>query len=137
MRKLVAPFSVKQTTAPGAENEPPNKMRKISSEIIEEDKLKLLDTSPNRWLSLKGIDRTKWTKLDKSSVTIIIINFAQELLQTQFPHISGLQSTLVLGKYQLQKGPVTPTYLQIIHTRENHWNVEFRCLTICTQLLMK
>ena len=37
MQKLVAPLSVKLTTAPGAESESPNKIRKISSEIIEVD----------------------------------------------------------------------------------------------------
>ena len=126
MRKLVAPLSVKQTTAPGAENEPPNKMRKISTEIIEVDKLKLPDTSPNRWLSLKGINLTEVDKtrlMSGQELSDNHINFTQELLQTQFPHISGLQSTLVLDKYQHQKGPVTSTYLQIIHTRGNLWIV--------------
>ena len=123
MRKLVAPLSVKQTTAPGAENEPPNKMRKISTEIIEVDKLKLPDTSPNRWLSLKGINLTEVDKtrlMSGQELSDNHINFTQELLQTQFPHISGLQSTLVLDKYQHQKGPGT---LQIIHTRGNLWIV--------------
>ena len=72
MRKLVAPLSVKQTTAPGVENEPPIKMRKISLEMVEVGKLVLPDTSPNRWFS-----------------------FAQELLKLQFPYISGFQSTPV------------------------------------------
>ena len=126
MKKLVVPFnSVKQTATPGAENEPPNKVRKITPEIIEVDKLVLPGTSPNRWLSLKGIDLTE---MDRSRITSgkelsdNHISFAQKLLKIQFPHISGLQSTLVLAKYQ--KLPVTSTtYLQIIHSRGNHWIV--------------
>ena len=63
MRKLLVPVSLKHTTAPGAENEPPNKRNKINSDITEVDKLVLLDTSPNKWLSLKGIDLTEMDKL--------------------------------------------------------------------------
>ena len=124
MRKLLVPVSMKDTTAPGAENEPPNKRKKINSDIIEVDKLVLLDTSPSRWLSLKGIDLTE---MDKTRITSgrelsdNHINFAQEILKIQFPHISGLQSTLILAKYQ--KVPLTSTYLQIIHSRGNHWIV--------------
>ena len=125
MRKLVASLSVKQTTAPGVENEPPNKMRKISSDIIEVDKLVLPDTSPNRWLSLKGIDLTEMNKTRITSGKELSdnhISFVQELLKILFPHIiTGFQSTLVLAKYQ--KMPVTSTYLQIIHSRGNHWIV--------------
>ena len=130
MRRLVVPVSVKHTTAPGTENEPPNKRKKTSSDIIEVDKLVLLDTSPNRWLSLKGIDLTE---MDKTRITSgrelsdNHINFAQEILKIQFPHISGLQSTLIIAK--CQKVPVTSTYLQIIHSRGNHWIVatNIRC----------
>ena len=111
---IVVPVSVKHTTAPGAENELPNKRKKISSDIIEVDKLVLLDTSPNRWLSLKGID-LRWTKLGSHLEESSSHQFAQEILKIQFLHISGLQLTLILAKYQ--KLPVTSTYLQIIHSR--------------------
>lgn len=37
MRKLLVPVSLKHTTAPGAENEPPNKRNKINSDITEVD----------------------------------------------------------------------------------------------------
>ena len=79
MKKLVLPVSVKQTTAPGAESEPPNKKKKISSaHVIEVDKLVHLDTSQSRWLSLKGIDLLRSTKLEshleESSVITISIS---------------------------------------------------------------
>ena len=51
------------------------------------------------------------------------IKFAQEILKVQFSHISGLQLTLVLANFKYQKVSVTPTYLQIIHSRGNHWIV--------------
>ena len=37
IKKLVVPVCVKQTTVSGAENEPPNKVRKINSVVIEVD----------------------------------------------------------------------------------------------------
>ena len=74
IRKLIAPC-VKQTAAPGAENEPPNKIRKLSSEIVEVDMLMISDTSSNTWLSLKGIDLTVvGSDLEKSSVTTMSIS---------------------------------------------------------------
>ena len=50
------------------------------------------------------------------------MTYAQMLLHQQFPHIIGLQSTLLQ-----QKKPSCPLELQIIHSRNNHWIV---CSTI-------
>ena len=47
------------------------------------------------------------------------INVAQEIIKRQFPHVSGLQSTLVISKSS--SVAVTPTHAQIIHTCGNHW----------------
>ena len=119
-----------------AENEPPNKVRKITSEVIEVDKMVLFDTSPNRWLSLKEIDLTEMDKtriMSGIELTDNHIDFVQELLKKQFPHISGLQSTLVLVKRQ--KLPVTSTYLQIIHSRGNHWIVALNIHVGCAPKL--
>ena len=52
IKKLVVSVCVKLTTVSGAENEPPNKVRRINSGVIEMDKMVLPCTSPNRWLSL-------------------------------------------------------------------------------------
>ena len=60
------------------------------------DKMVLPDTSPNRCLSLKRIDLTEMDKtriMSEIKLTDNHIDFAQELLKKQFPHISGLQST--------------------------------------------
>ena len=67
------------------------------------------------------------TEADKDAIisgktlTDLHINVAQELLKRQFPHFSGLQSTLLLSK--CQKVTVTAAHAQIIHSRGNHWVV--------------
>ena len=84
----------------------------------------LPDTAPNKWLSLEGLALTEMDRtqiMSGKELNDNHIGFAQELLKIQFPHISGLQSTLLLAK--CQKLPETSTYLQIIHSRGNHWIV--------------
>ena len=67
------------------------------------------------------------TEADKDRIILgktlidLHINVAQELLKRQFPHISGLQSTLLLTK--CQKVTVTAAHAQIIHSHGNHWVV--------------
>ena len=51
------------------------------------------------------------------------VNYAQQLLQCQFPHLKGLQSTL----FQLKTIKLLPDdkadRLQIVHSRNDHWIV--------------
>ncbi len=51
------------------------------------------------------------------------VNYAQQLLQCQFPHLKGLQSTL----FQLKTINLLPIEkvdrLQIVHSRNDHWIV--------------
>lgn len=49
------------------------------------------------------------------------INFAQQLLHSQFPHIEGLQSTLLQSR--TNPSAVVKNKLQIVHSRGNHWIV--------------
>ena len=46
----------------GAENGPPNKLRKTDSLVAELDKIILRDTMSTRWVSLNGIVLTKTDK---------------------------------------------------------------------------
>ena len=104
------------------ENEPPNKKRKVTSEVVDVDKVVFTNVqSPKPWLSLKGIELTETDKsmiISGKMLTDKHINFAQEILKMQFHNLTGLQSTLVLSKHQ--KLPATS---QIIHCRGNHWIV--------------
>lgn len=68
-----------------AKNKP---LKKISSEIIEVDKMVLPDISPNTWLSLKGIDLTEMDKIMivfREELTNMHISFAQE--EAVSPHL--------------------------------------------------
>ena len=83
------------------------------------------DTSTTTWVML---DHCYLTSTDKDTLINGLelndkhMTYAQMLLHQQFPHIIGLQSTLLQ-----QKKPSCPLELQIIHSRNNHWIV---CSTI-------
>lgn len=51
----------------------------------------------------------------------MIINFAQKLLKKQFPHIDGLQNTVLQTKSQVNSSK--QNQLQVIHSHKNHWIV--------------
>jgi len=126
MRKLVVPVTSTKSSAPDeTENKPPNKKRKVSSEVVDVDKVVFTTVqSPKPWLSLKGIELTETDRSIITSGNMLTdkhINFAQEILKMQFHNLKGLQSTLVLSKHQ--KLPATSQYLQIVHCRGNHWIV--------------
>ncbi len=108
------------------ENEPPSKKKKIELEKAI-DVEKILDPCPhdptqNVWLKLKGICLTKMDKdiiVSGKELTDKHINFSQEIIKMQFPHVSGLHSTLFLATYP--HPPVTSAHIQIVHARGNHW----------------
>ena len=56
------PICAKQKMVSGAENGPPNKLRKTDSSVAELDKIILRDTMSTRWVSLNGIVLTKTDK---------------------------------------------------------------------------
>jgi len=80
----------------------------------------------------KDID-TQWVKTGRTALlnshkkTILhgnqlddtIITFAQKLLKKQFPHINGLQNTLLQAKKQMEGEK--SQQLQVVHCRGNHW----------------
>lgn len=80
------------------------------------------------WLMCRGIhlneERDKIV-LQSQQLTDRHIDFAQEMLRIQFPDILGLQSTLLLQTYsrKLPKIPKNALFLQIMHSRGNHWIV--------------
>ena len=124
IKKLVC--HPRKTTAREAdkENDPPQKKRKI--EVIDINNMDIPDSKPIDpvWIKFKGMCLTEADKdriISGETLTDLHINVAQELIKRQFPHISGLQSTLVLPK--TQKVTVTAAHAQIIHSRGNHWIV--------------
>ena len=97
--------SLPMTNEGGKENEPPSKKAKVDlGKAIDVEKiLDLPDSPPNVWLKFKGICLTKMDKdviVSGKELTDLHISFAQEVIKMQFPHISGLQSTLLLARYQ-------------------------------------
>ena len=117
----------RKSSAPDeTKNEPPNKKKKNtgSFELVDADQVVLTDKSQKPWLTLERIDLTetdKTTIIAGKQLTDLHINFAQELLKMQFPLLTGLQSTLIISEHR--KWPATSGYLQIMHTRGNHWIV--------------
>ena len=55
------------------------------------------------WIKFKGMCLTEADKDAERTHTDLHINVAQELLKRQFPHISCLQSTLLLSKCKSQQ----------------------------------
>ena len=49
------------------------------------------------------------------------VGFAQQLLKRQFPHLNGLQPTVLQAKKTLGVRKPLPNQLQVIHSRGNHW----------------
>ena len=54
-------------------------------------------------------------------MTIIIINYAQRLIQNQFQNVKGLGHTLLQEKKYVKR--IVDHGLQIIFNRNNHWVV--------------
>ena len=85
---------MKSSTPDETKNEPSNKMRKITSEIVDADKVVLTDIKAKLWLSLKGIELTETHKtmiISGEMLSDMHINYAQEILKMQFHHVTGLQ----------------------------------------------
>ena len=57
--------------------------------------------------------------LQNEMLNDVHINACQVLLQNQFPHISGLCSTLQITMFS--SGEWVGNYIQVIHCRGNHW----------------
>ena len=51
----------------------------------------------------------------------VSINWAQQIIKDQFPHLGGLQSSLLLQKTTIDVS--VEDKIQIIHCRSNHWIV--------------
>ena len=54
-------------------------------------------------------------------LTDLHVGFAQKLLKQQFPHLNGLQPTVLQTKKTLASQKSLPNQLQVIHSRGNHW----------------
>ena len=132
IKKLVLPLT------PPAE-EPPCKKRKVDTSISHDDvTIDLVSNSqdefqaptstslcPHPWISLDGYyhlnENDKSIILSGGLLTDKHMNFAQGVLKKQFPGLNGLQCTLLLPKQNIILSPTN--YLQIVHTRNNHWMV--------------
>ena len=105
-----------------------NKKRKITSDVVDVDDLLLSGaTSVNKpWLTLNGILLTEADKADIATGAELgdkHINFAQEIVRKQCTDLTGLQSTLALALHPRPLITHTHSYLQIIHSKGNHWIV--------------
>ena len=49
-----------------------------------------------------------------------VINFCQLLLKKQYPHISGLQSTILADIYGMNPQP-NREFVQVLNVNRNHW----------------
>ena len=81
------------------------------------------DTSAKPWLMLNGIELTEADIIKGAELNDKHMNFAQEIIRMQFNNLTGLQSTLTLAVHP--RPLITPAhpFLQIIHSKGNHWIV--------------
>ena len=92
----------------------------IARDMLPADAIK---TGSAVWIAVKDITLTEDDKrviIDCKMLQDQHINFAQRLINQQFPNINGLQLSVMQDKPF--KGS-TRNALQIIHVRENHWIV--------------
>ena len=92
----------------------------IARDMLPADAIK---TGSAVWIAVKDITLTEDDKrviIDGKMLQDQHINFAQRLINQQFPNINGLQLSVMQDKPF--KGS-TRNALQIIHVRENHWIV--------------
>lgn len=76
------------------------------------------------WLSFRGIHLMEDDKatLRFKELTDLHINLAQEILRNQFPNVHGLQTTHLLPRScKLPRLSTNSLFLQIVHSRGNHW----------------
>ena len=59
--------------------------------------------------------------LNGEKLTDLHVHLAQQLLKQQFPHINGLQPTVLQTKKSLGVRKPFPNQLQVIHSRGDHW----------------
>jgi hypothetical protein len=59
--------------------------------------------------------------LDGVKLTDLHVHFAQQLLKRQFPHLNGLQPTVLQAKKSPGAKKPLPNQLQVIHSRGDHW----------------
>ena len=141
MKKLVVPDTKKPSstdhdskTSMGGEQH--NKKRRITSDIVDVDDVLLTGaTSAKPWLTMNGIELTEADKvyiIKGAELNDKHINFAQEIIRKQFKNLTGLQSTLALAVHP--RPLITPAhpFLQIIHSKGNHWIVASTVLSLPT-----
>ena len=88
---------------------PPNKKSKGDSQV---------------WSSINGFTLSLTPKngiLEGEKLDDLVIDTAQNLLKSQFPRLSGLQSTLLQSKQH--RSLRSNDQLQVIHSRGDHWIV--------------
>lgn len=59
--------------------------------------------------------------LSGEKLTDLHIHLAQQLLKQQFPHLNGLQPTVLQTKKNFKGGQSLPNQLQVVHFRGDHW----------------
>ena len=104
--------------------EPPSKKSKVEN-VLPVNVDNVVDTSPSQevWLKCYGcfmIQSDKVILEGGGQLSDRHINYAQILLQKQFPLVQGLGNTLLQSRKPLQ---AIKQGLQILHDRGNHWLV--------------
>ena len=90
--------------------------KKHPSEHASEDE-------PSRKKTRTWIDQDVDTETIRNGkkLTDCHVGFAQQLLKQQFPHLNGLQPTVLQAKKTLGVRKPLPNQLQVIHSRGDHW----------------
>jgi len=141
IKKLVCPTAKEAEK----ENDPPPKKRK--TEVIDVSNFPDSTSSVDPvWVKFKGLSLTEVDKanvISGKALTDMHINVAQEIIKRQFPHISGLQSTLVISKAVVllshQHMPKLFTLVEITGFSSRTLdvvNLKFWCMIHYTHVLM-
>ena len=133
MQKLLLPAAKKPSSVDHDSkttigDEQPNKKRMIAPDIVVDVDSVVLTcaASVKPWLTLNDIQLFEADKADiikGAELNDKHMDFAQAIIRNQFKKLAGLQSTLALPVHP--RPLITPAhpFLQIIHSKGNHWIV--------------
>lgn len=102
-----------QKRAPGKEGTPAEK-KPLSGHGSEDEPPKKKTCVDNDHLGIESI-------LNGERLTDLHVHYAQQILKRQFPHLSGLQPTVLRTKKSLGVRSPLPNQLQVIHCHGDHW----------------
>ena len=81
------------------------------------------DTPSGKKTRTENLDFETESILNGAKLTDLHVHAAQQLLKRQFPHLNGLQPTVLQEKKSLGVRKPVPNHLQVIHSNADHWIV--------------